>query len=53
MSSRLKNMDAHTPTYPDLVDKTVLITGGGSGIGAAFTQAFARQGARVAFLDIA
>jgi D-xylose 1-dehydrogenase len=46
-------MDAHTPTYSDLVDKTVLITGGGSGIGAAFTQAFAQQGARVAFLDIA
>ncbi len=38
--------------YPSLADKRVLITGGGSGIGAAFTQAFARQGARVLFLDI-
>jgi D-xylose 1-dehydrogenase len=41
------------PTYPDLANKTVLITGGGSGIGAAFTRQFAQQGARVAFVDIA
>jgi NAD(P)-dependent dehydrogenase (short-subunit alcohol dehydrogenase family) len=40
-------------TYPDLAGKSVLITGGGSGIGAAFTEAFARQNAKVAFLDIA
>ena len=40
------------PIYPDLKDKTVLITGGGSGIGAAFVEAFARQGSRVAFIDI-
>ena len=39
--------------YAGLADKTVFITGGGSGIGAAFTQAFAAQGARVAFVDIA
>jgi NAD(P)-dependent dehydrogenase (short-subunit alcohol dehydrogenase family) len=38
--------------YPSLVGKRVLITGGGSGIGAAFTQAFVQQGARVQFLDI-
>lgn len=39
--------------YPDLSGKTVFITGGGSGIGAALTEGFARQGARVAFVDIA
>lgn len=38
--------------YPSLVDRTVLITGGATGIGAAFVAAFAQQGARVAFLDI-
>ena len=40
------------PIYPDLKDKTVLITGGGSGIGASFVEAFVRQGSRVAFIDI-
>ncbi|HET7715063.1 MAG TPA: SDR family oxidoreductase [Bauldia sp.] len=38
--------------YPSLLDRVVLITGGGSGIGGAMTEAFAAQGARVAFLDI-
>jgi len=39
-------------TYPSLVDRSVLITGGASGIGAAFVEHFVRQGARVAFLDV-
>lgn len=42
-----------TPTYPDLKDAAVLITGGGTGIGAALTEGFVRQGAKVAFIDIA
>jgi NAD(P)-dependent dehydrogenase (short-subunit alcohol dehydrogenase family) len=40
-------------TYPDLASKRVVITGGGSGIGAELVTAFAGQGARVWFLDIA
>lgn len=39
-------------SYADLADRVVLITGGASGIGAAFVRAFAAQGSRVAFLDI-
>ena len=37
------------PIYPDLSGASVFITGGGSGIGAALTEGFLRQGARVAF----
>ena len=39
--------------YPSLRDKRVIISGGGSGIGAGLVEAFARQGARVAFVDVA
>ena len=42
-----------TQRFPDLENAPVLITGGGSGIGAALTEGFLRQGARVAFIDIA
>jgi D-xylose 1-dehydrogenase len=39
--------------YPSLRGKSVFITGGGSGIGGCLTEAFARQGSLVAFIDIA
>jgi NAD(P)-dependent dehydrogenase (short-subunit alcohol dehydrogenase family) len=39
--------------YPDLAGQTVFVSGGGSGIGAAFVARFAGQGCRVAFVDIA
>lgn len=39
--------------YPSLKGRLVVVTGGGSGIGAGVVEAFARQGARVVFFDIA
>ena len=39
--------------YPSLAGKRVLVTGGGSGIGAGLVEGFVRQGAHVAFVDVA
>jgi NAD(P)-dependent dehydrogenase (short-subunit alcohol dehydrogenase family) len=38
--------------YPDLEGKTVIVTGGGSGIGASIVTHFARQKAKVGLIDI-
>jgi NAD(P)-dependent dehydrogenase (short-subunit alcohol dehydrogenase family) len=38
--------------YDSLKGRTVVVTGGASGIGAAFVRAFAANEARVAFLDL-
>jgi D-xylose 1-dehydrogenase len=40
-------------SYPSLKNKRVVVTGGGSGIGAGIVEGFARQGAEVIFVDIA
>ena len=42
-----------TARYPDLAGRTVFVSGGGSGIGAAFVTQFAQQGCRVGFVDVA
>jgi NAD(P)-dependent dehydrogenase (short-subunit alcohol dehydrogenase family) len=41
-----------TVRYRSLAGKSVLITGGANGIGAAMVEAFTQQDARVAFLDV-
>jgi D-xylose 1-dehydrogenase len=38
--------------YPDLADRSVLVTGGADGIGRTIAEAFLAQGSRVAVLDI-
>jgi NAD(P)-dependent dehydrogenase (short-subunit alcohol dehydrogenase family) len=43
-------MTAARAYYPSLKGRTVFITGGSSGIGADMVEAFARQGAQVAFV---
>jgi NAD(P)-dependent dehydrogenase (short-subunit alcohol dehydrogenase family) len=41
-----------TARYPDLDGRTVFVSGGASGIGAALVARFAAQGCRVAFVDL-
>lgn len=45
-------MSVQYASYPGLRDKSVLVTGGATGIGADIVRNFAAQGARVAFIDI-
>jgi NAD(P)-dependent dehydrogenase (short-subunit alcohol dehydrogenase family) len=39
-------------TFPSLQDRSIFITGGGSGIGASLVEHFCLQGAKVCFADI-
>lgn len=47
------SLDVARAIYPSLRGKRVLVTGGGSGIGAGLVAGFAEQGAEVVFFDIA
>ena len=44
--------DADYASYPSLAGRNVLITGGAGGIGSGIVEEFAKQGSRVAFIDI-
>ena len=48
--TKLKTQSPETTMFPDLAAASVFITGGGSGIGAALTEGFLRQGAKVSFV---
>jgi NAD(P)-dependent dehydrogenase (short-subunit alcohol dehydrogenase family) len=53
MSGAERLDDQMKAIYPSLRGKRVLITGGGSGIGAGMVEGFVRQGSDVTFFDIA
>ncbi len=52
MSSTEPASDVQYASYPSLVDRTVFVTGGADGIGAALVEQFVAQGSIVGFADI-
>lgn len=48
----MSDFHQNSAIYPSLKGKRVIISGGGSGIGAGLVEAFCRQGASVAFIDV-
>jgi NAD(P)-dependent dehydrogenase (short-subunit alcohol dehydrogenase family) len=52
LDAQSSSAGVHGAIYPSLVGKRVIISGGGSGIGEAMVEGFARQGAAVGFVDI-
>ncbi|MFN9474453.1 SDR family NAD(P)-dependent oxidoreductase [Acidovorax sp.] len=53
VSALTPSKSAQLSRFPSLQGRSVFVTGGGSGIGAAIVSAFAEQGAHVAFVDVA
>src|SRR5438309_7593635 len=52
VQAQTERMPMQGAIYPSLKDRTVLVTGGGSGIGEAIVRQFIGQGSRVGFIDI-
>ena len=48
----MSNANSQYARYPSLEGRSVVITGGATGIGASLVAHFARQGSRVAFIDV-
>ncbi|HEY4200725.1 MAG TPA: SDR family oxidoreductase [Devosiaceae bacterium] len=48
----IPSVEVEAARYPSLKDKSVIITGGGSGIGASLVEHFAGQGCRVGFIEL-
>jgi NAD(P)-dependent dehydrogenase (short-subunit alcohol dehydrogenase family) len=48
----MQDRESRYGRYPSLLGRRILVTGGATGIGEAIVAGFARQAARVAFLDV-
>lgn len=48
----ISTVEVQAAIYPSLKGKGVLITGGGSGIGASLVEYFCNQGCRVGFIEV-